>query len=190
MTHPQNYQESAHVIPKFTAEWGSTAGDGIRTRDSLLGRQDGPESPVARYESPWEAERTTTNEFRAALRKGDARPRQKKVNRRLRRMLHSQVALEQLSQTFCTISSETSCLLPLMASSHFCLCFDNGYGFLLFHKRGTDRSDPAESLHASVPALEFARGAQADFGEAMCLTCRRSCPRTPLRQTATPVVPR
>ncbi len=44
------------------------AEDGIRTRDSLLGRQDGAGTPVARYESAVEAERTTSNEIRAALR--------------------------------------------------------------------------------------------------------------------------
>jgi hypothetical protein len=56
-----------------------------------------------------------------------------------------------------------------MASSHFCLCFYNGYDFLLFQKRGKDRSDPPESLHASLQAMELERVAQADFGEAMCL---------------------
>jgi hypothetical protein len=40
----------------------------MKVRDSLLGRQDAAESPVVQYESAFEAERTTTNEIRAALR--------------------------------------------------------------------------------------------------------------------------
>ncbi len=69
----------------------------------------------------------TMSEFRAALRKGVARLRQKRSTSREGRMLHTQAALEQLYQTFRANSRETSCLLPL-ASSHFCLCFCNGHG--------------------------------------------------------------
>ena len=54
----------------------------------------------------------------------------------------------------------------------------------------TGRSDPPESLPASVQALEFERVARADLGEATRLTCHRSCSRTPLRRAGTPVVPR
>jgi hypothetical protein len=79
-----------------------------------------------------------------------ARPRHMRSTGSFGRMLHPRAALEQLYQTFCIISSETSCLPPRIASSHFCLCFDNGHGFLLFHKRGKDRSEPPESLRASV----------------------------------------
>ena len=54
----------------------------------------------------------------------------------------------------------------------------------------TGRSDPPESLPASVQALEFERVARADLGEATRLTCHRSFSRTPLRRAAPPFVPR
>jgi hypothetical protein len=54
----------------------------------------------------------------------------------------------------------------------------------------TGRSDPPESLHVSVQALGFERGAKADLGEETRLTCQRAFPRTPLRRAGTPVVPR
>ena len=77
-------------------------------------------------------------------------------------MLHPQVALEQLYQDFRAISSEISCFLPRMASSHFCLCFDNGHGFLLFHKRGKDRSDPPQS-HMPLYKLWSVKGLQGQI---------------------------
>src|SRR5258708_7928521 len=70
------------------------AGDGTRTRDSLLGRQGVTGSPTAWYESAFEAERTTTSEFRAALRKDVARLRQKMSTSREGRMLQTQTAGE------------------------------------------------------------------------------------------------
>jgi hypothetical protein len=45
----------------------STQENSIQTRESLLGRQRGVGSPFAWYEWPFEAERTTTSEIRAAL---------------------------------------------------------------------------------------------------------------------------
>src|SRR5438132_4565285 len=88
----------------------------MRTPDSLLGRQGVTGSPSTRYESALEAERTTTSEFRAALRKGVARLRQKISTSHEGRMLHPQCALEQLYQTFCVNSRETSC--PIVALPH------------------------------------------------------------------------
>jgi hypothetical protein len=56
-----------------------------------------------------------------------------------------------------------------MASSHFCLCLYTGYGFLLFQRKGKDRSGPPETLHASVQALELERVAKAYFGQSCAL---------------------
>jgi hypothetical protein len=64
--------------------------DGMKVRDSLLGRQGVAESSSAWYESAFEAERTTTSEFCAALRKGVACLRQKMSTSRESRMLPPQ----------------------------------------------------------------------------------------------------
>jgi DNA-binding FadR family transcriptional regulator len=43
------------------------AGDGTRTRDSLLGRQGGAESPLASSKMALQAHRTLVNKLRAGL---------------------------------------------------------------------------------------------------------------------------
>ena len=98
------------------------AGDGARTRDSLLGRQAVAISPLVWYETAREAKRTTTSEFRTALRKGVARPRHMRSTGNFGRMLHPQVALEQLYQNFCVHASETSCLILRVDPCSICLC--------------------------------------------------------------------
>jgi hypothetical protein len=108
------------------------AGDGARTRDSLLGRQGITTSPLVCHELPLLARVDNRFEMRASLTKDVARViwrlRQKMSRKNEGRMSPPRSALEQLYQTFCANSSEAGGLLL----HHTPYCLTKGGGEPIF----------------------------------------------------------
>ena len=154
------------------------AGDGTRTRDSLLGRQMVAESPPACHKMALGEHSYIFTVIHANLRQIVAyilrqivmdHMHWKEYTRHLLewqgRQMVNHAGTKRCPSLSCSVAAFGNPSHPTawrIALRNNCLCFCNGHGLLLFQEWGKDRSGPAESPHAPSRGMKFETVEKAD----------------------------
>jgi len=152
--------------------------DGMKFRDSLLGRQMVAESPPACHKMALGERSYIFTVIHAHLRQIVAyilrqmvmdhmhwKEYTRQLLERQERQMVNHPGTKRCPSLSCSVAAFGNPSHPTawrIALRNICLCFCNGHGLLLFQEWGKDRSGPAESPHAPSRGMKFETVEKAD----------------------------